>query len=226
MSGFTGFSAEGLQLLASLDGFDKEQFTANKKAYTRLVATPAKAFVSALLPRLQAAIGPDITGAPKTNGSIAPINNDLRFSPDKSPYKDHLLFRFWEGSEKKLAPTLWVRLSATQLGFATGVGFDPAGLARFRARVGGPDGESWVAAVDALTKDHSAELAGPALKRVPKPWPADHPRAEWLTLNKGLQLRWPEPLPADLDGPGLVDLCTARLTECSAVHRWLVQTVG
>jgi len=225
MSDFAGFSVEGLQLLASLAAFDKEQFTANKNATTRLVATPAKDFVRALLPQLQACIGPDITGAPKTNGSIAPINNDLRFSPDKSPYKDHLLFRFWEGPEKKIAPTLWVRLSATELGFATGVAFDAAALARFRTRVGGAEGEAWVAAVASLAHAHSAELAGSSLKRVPRPWAADHPRAEWLKLDKGLQLRWPEPLPASLTGPGLVDLCAARLTACADAHRWLVQTV-
>ena len=34
----------------------------------------------------------------------APINNDLRFSPDKSPYKDHLLLRFWEGADKTGKP--------------------------------------------------------------------------------------------------------------------------
>ncbi|MFT4595826.1 MAG: hypothetical protein ACI9TF_000063 [Paracrocinitomix sp.] len=38
---------------------------------------------------------------PKTNGSIAPIKNDLRSSPDASPYKDHLMFRFWEGPVKQ-----------------------------------------------------------------------------------------------------------------------------
>ncbi len=221
-----GFSADALALLGALGSYDKERFQAEKKAYERLIAKPAKAFVVALLPRLQAEISPDITGAPKTNGSIAPINNDLRFSPDKSPYKDHLLFRFWQGPNKKLAPTLWVRVSATDLGFATGVGFDKDGLSRFRARVAGPEGAEFDAAVAALSAKHPVQIAGEGLKRVPKEFPADHPRGRWLKHNKGLQLRWPEPVALDgeggLDGDALVALCTARLRDCAEVHRWLV----
>ena len=54
---------------------------------------------------------PDIEAQPKNNGSTAPINNDLGFSPDASPYKDHIMLRFWEGTPKKTAPMLMVRIS-------------------------------------------------------------------------------------------------------------------
>ncbi len=220
----TGFSAEALALLGALSTYDKHRFAAEKQAYTRLIAEPTKAWVSALLPRLQAEISPDITGAPKTNGSIAPINNDLRFSPEKSPYKNHLLLRFWQGSPKHLAPTLWVRLGADEIGFATGVGLDPAGLKRFRARIAGPEGEAFEALVAALSAKHPVDIAGEGLKRVPKPWSEDHPRGRWLKFNRGVQLRWPEPLLVGVDGidqAALVDLCMARLGDCAAVHRWL-----
>ena len=86
---------------------------------------PAKAFVTALGEELSKTISKDLVAEPRTNGSIAPINNDLRFAPANSPkarapYKDHLLFRFWEGADKKIAPTLFVRLSAESVGFASG----------------------------------------------------------------------------------------------------------
>lgn len=34
------------------------------------------------------------------NGSIMGINRDIRFSKDKSPYKDHLDLWFWTGDRK------------------------------------------------------------------------------------------------------------------------------
>ncbi|MCO4762774.1 MAG: DUF2461 family protein [Myxococcales bacterium] len=222
---FDGYSPEGLALLGDLATFDKEQFAARKKDYTHLIANPTKAFVSALLERLQADISPDITGAPKTNGSIAPINNDLRFSPDKSPYKGHLLLRFWEGAPKKFAPTLWVRIAPDELGFATGMGFDTAGLSRFRRRIAGPEGEDFAKMVAALSDLHPIDIAGEGLRRVPKDFPADHPRGTWLKFNKGMQLRWPETAPAGADGysgDALVDLCAQRLGDCADIHRWLV----
>ena len=69
-------------------------------------------------------ISPRIVAIPRTNGSIGPINNDVRFAKNRSAYKDHLLFRFWElassGSDKKTAATLFVRLGSDSVGFATG----------------------------------------------------------------------------------------------------------
>ena len=92
---FSGFSAEGLALLRAIGGADRDHFQANKRAYDELIATPAKAFVDAMTAGLQDRISPLVDGQPKTNGSIAPINNDLRFNPDASPYKDHVLFKWW-----------------------------------------------------------------------------------------------------------------------------------
>ena len=66
-----------------------------------LLTTVAKAFVVTMGDYLRANIFDATEAQPKTNGSIAPIKNDLRSSPDASPYKDHLMFRFWEGPVKQ-----------------------------------------------------------------------------------------------------------------------------
>lgn len=142
---------------------------------------------------LAAAISPQIVAEPKTNGSIAPINNDLRFSPDKT-YKDHLLLKFWEGESKKLAPTLYTRLSAERVGFATGAMLPD--LERWRELIDdeGTGGEL-VAALAELGRDRDLNVAGEGYKRVPKPYPAGHPRGS-LLRHKMLQARWSEPLRA------------------------------
>ena len=54
----------------------------------RRVATPLRS------------IAPDIHAEPRVNGSIFRINRDIRFSKDKTPYKDHLDLWFWEGNRK------------------------------------------------------------------------------------------------------------------------------
>lgn len=216
---FAGYSDEAFEFLAGLPDRDPDWFKANRKEYERLVVSPTKAFVVDLGEELRA-FRPGIEAEPKTNGSISPINNDLRFSPDKAPYKDHLLLRFWEGSPKKTAPTLFVRIGAGHVGFATGV--VPADVGEWRAVVDGPLGPQLAAQVAELAAVNKAEIAGEGLKRVPAPYPADHPRAD-LLRHKMLQVRWSERAPASVSKPGFVGWCGTRLEACLPLHATLVE---
>jgi len=215
---FTGFPSEGLSFLTTLGGKDKPWFDKNRKVYEESVVAPTKAFVVELGRRLADEISPAITAQPKTNGSIAPINNDLRFSPDKSPYKDHLLLKFWEGENKKQAPTLWVRISEHDVGFASGA---PIGsVERWRELVDGPEGEELAAILTQLGRKRSLDVVGQEYKKVPRPHPDDHPRADLLRHKNGIQARWPEPTPATITKPSFVDWCMRRLNVCADLHRW------
>jgi uncharacterized protein (DUF2461 family) len=170
MSEFAGFSAEGLDLLARLPTRNKLWFDENRKTYQALVLEPLKAFTSALGELLREQISPRIEVQPKTNGSISPINNDLRFNPTASPYKDHLMVNFWEGAPKKTAPTLRVRFSAAHCGYASGAMFDPKSLDRWRSLVDSAQtGAVLAAAIDDTRTAHpDVDVAGEGLKRVPK----------------------------------------------------------
>lgn len=215
---FEGFTKDGLEFLEALPTRDPAWFKANKKDYQRLVADPAKAFVQNLGARLQE-LRPDIAAEPKTNGSIGPINNDLRFAPDRPPYKDHLLFKFWEGSPKKTAPTLYVRMAPTNIGFAVGV--MPADVQAWRALVDGASGEALARAVAKLERAKKADVVGSELKRVPKPFAEDHPRGE-LLRHKWLQVRWPEPVPKAVGSAAFTGWCMKRLEACLPIHSILV----
>lgn len=219
---FTGFPATGLSFLTELGGRDRDWFQANKKRYDAEIAQPAKDFVSTMTEQLQAKVSPLLDGQPKTNGSIAPINNDLRFNPDASPYKEHLLLKWWEGDDKKLAPTLWIRLSEDTVGFASGMML--ADLDRWRAAVGNDTGAPLAAALAKLDKRFDLDIAGQALKKVPKPWPDDHPRAD-LLRHKMFQVRWPEPTPKSVTTDALANWCTERLAMLTDVHVWLAQNL-
>jgi uncharacterized protein (TIGR02453 family) len=219
VSTFEGYPSETLAFLAALPSRSPDWFKANRKTYEELLVGPTKAFVSTLGDELQER-RPDITAQPKTNGSIAPINNDLRFAPDKSPYKDNVLLRFWEGPNKKTAPTLFVRISPDGIGFASGV--LPADLKRWREVIDSPHGAVIANEVSALAKAKSADVAGVGLKKVPAPYPADHPQAQ-LLRHKMLQVRWQEAVPASIHKPMFVDWCGRRLDQATALHEALVE---
>ena len=221
---FDGFPEEGLAFLKMLGTKDKAWFDKNRKTYDAMVVAPTKEFVSSLGNELASSFAPAIEARPKTNGSIAPINNDLRFSPDKSPYKDHLLLRFWEGANKKTAPTLFVRLSADAVGFATGAML--ADLDHWRALIDDDTtGKTLAAAITKLGKGRELDVAGEGYKKVPKPYDQDHARAS-LLRHKMFQARWSEPLPASVTTSKFVGHCAGRLEKCSDIHRWLVSHLG
>ena len=222
MAEFSGVPTAGLDMLAALPTRDKRWMAANKKDYTALIADPAKAFVSAMIHPLRDRISPGLVGQPKTNGSISPINNDLRFSPGADPYKDHLLVKFWDGPHKKVAPTLWVLVGRDDVGFASGMSWDKSALDRWRAAIDGRAGEELAAAIAVLP---DADVAGEGWKRVPAPYPADHPRAQ-LLRHAGLQVRWPEPSPVSITDASFVDWCVERLSKVAPIHHWLVKNMG
>ncbi|MCY3647880.1 MAG: DUF2461 domain-containing protein [Chloroflexi bacterium] len=219
MTAPVSFPAEARDFLRELPTHDKAWFDANRPSYQSLIAEPAKALVEAVATDLRNELSPAIVGVPRVNGSISPINRDIRFSADKTPYKDHLLFRWWEGEGKKTAPTLFVRLAADEVGFATGVMLPS--LDRWRELVDSEaTGAALASAVAELVTETGAEVAGIEYKRVPKPYPAEHPRADLLRC-KWLQVRWMEPFPED--DSDLAPWCARHLLRCAAVHRWLVE---
>jgi uncharacterized protein (TIGR02453 family) len=85
---FGGFSDEGLAFLRGLARHnDREWFAPRKTLYEAELLEPLRAFVEALSDRLARERIP-IGGTPQR--SIYRIYRDIRFSPDKRPYKTHV----------------------------------------------------------------------------------------------------------------------------------------
>ncbi|WP_211695835.1 DUF2461 family protein [Mycobacterium spongiae] len=223
---FLGFPPAGLALLARLPTLDSAGFSAVRPDWEEHVLNPARDLVDDLGAQLTEQISPGLIAEPKVNGSIAPINRDLRFNPDGPRYKDHVMFRFWEGTPKKTAPTLFLRIDPGQIGFASGVVF--ASTDRWRAAVGDPpvaeELRRLIEDIQAAIGD--VDIAGADLKRVPSPFPPDHPGADLLRHKATFQLRWAEPLPEEVSTGALTAFCTARLSKLAGLHRWLVAQMG
>lgn len=219
---FRGFLPAGLALLGRLPALDASQFAAVRDDWQELLLDPARDLVEDLGARLVEQVSSGLVAEPKVNGSIAPIQRDLRFYPNGPRYKDHLLFRWWEGTPKKTAPTLFLRLDPNQIGFAAGVSFASAN--HWRTAVGrDPAGTAVRQLIEVILRGTTGtEIAGADLRRVPAPFPPDHPNADMLRHKSMFQLRWAEPLPKEVSTGGFTDYCASRLGRLAGLHRWLV----
>jgi uncharacterized protein (TIGR02453 family) len=122
-------------------------------------------------------------------------HRDVRFSPDKSPYKTRTygILHSLPGS----AAALYAEISARGLYAASGywrMASDQ--LALYRAAVDDERaGGALARAVDAV-REAGLELAPPALRTVPRGMPRDHPRGELLRYKDLIAGRRLDPGPA------------------------------
>jgi uncharacterized protein (TIGR02453 family) len=224
---FPGFPPEALEFLAGLAAHNhREWFEQRREQYMQYLIEPAQAFVDALGDRLQQTFSQlDFDPAANGSGSLTRIYRDVRFSKDKSPYKNWLGMRFWQsGFSKKEGPRLFLVLQPSGLGFYTGIWhFEKADLARWRewidSAVRGPE-------VDALAQQLETAglppLGGLHYKRVPRGFAKDHPREKWLRHN-GLNLTLPILPPERLGDDDLVETCAQRLEPTLPLHRFLLE---
>jgi uncharacterized protein (TIGR02453 family) len=224
---FGGFGADGLAVLSGLRSTNtREFFEANRGAFEEGVLEPAKALVVDLGERLRATVAPDLIADPRVDRSIFRLHRDVRFSPDKSPYKTQQAMFMWEGADKRSAPGFYVAVSADEVGLGVGL-ISIADLGRWRATIADEEtGSAFVSALRTAEADLDALVdIEPALKRVPKPYPQDHPRGRWLR-HKAFRAAINEDLPPEATTPAFVDWCEKRFASFAPLHRWLVDHVG
>jgi uncharacterized protein (DUF2461 family) len=226
MAKFEGFPEDTLGLLGGLPLWDPAWYAEHKPEVTATLIDPARALVADLGERFRAELSPGIEAQPKINGSISPLNEDLRFVPDKPPYRDYLMVNFWDGAPKKVTPTVRVRIHPSGIGFGGGAAFDKGDLERWRATVADARrGTALEAALAPLRELPHSEVAGEALKRVPAPYEADDPRGV-LLRHKMIQVRWQQPVPAEFWDERFVDWCFERLMRFEAFHHWLLANMA
>ena len=106
-------------------------------------------------------------------------------------------------------------------------GFDKDQLALYRDAVDDDKkGKALEVAVAKVQKAGDYELFGEALKKVPRGYDADHPRAEWLKY-KGLYAHLKEDLPQDMiNSADFVDITVEHLVNMAPIQQWLVQVMS
>ena len=159
---FAGFPREAISFFKGLEkNNNRDWFQANKDMYERTCRAPMQALLADLR------LGP---------GKISRINRDIRFTPDRSPYKTHIAAG---------VGGYYVNLSAEGLYVGTGIYKpDPPVLAKFRAAI---DGDASGRQLDAIVK--SLKRKGydvgthASLTSAPKGYSADHPRIDLLRMK-------------------------------------------
>jgi uncharacterized protein (TIGR02453 family) len=167
---FTGFPDEAIHFYEGLTADNSRTYwLANKSVFERAVKAPMLALLDEL-----ADFGPFHVFRP---------NKDVRFSKDKTPYKDHI----GAYGESQGGAGFYVHFSATEM--LAGSGYyhmESDQLDRYRAALDGDAvGGEIVAITDALRKKGLEFSAISALKTAPRGYARDHPRIDLLRL-KGL----------------------------------------
>lgn len=219
---FTGFGPDTTRFLLDLTtNNNREWFEANRERYETHLLEPAKAFVEAVGERL-VELDPDVVVDPRVNGNIFRINRDTRFSKDKTPYKDHLAFRFWTGPDKKAeTSSFFVRFFHDSWGIGVGVHeFSKPALLAYREAVDHDRSGQELAKIVRDLGKQKIEVGGEEYKRVPREYDADHPRIDLLRL-KGLFAYQEGPLPESFASSAFAGECADRFERMRPVHTWL-----
>jgi uncharacterized protein (TIGR02453 family) len=168
VSGFAGIPRAAVAFYAELEGDNSREFwAAHKETYETKVREP----MLALLDELEDEFGPAKLFRP---------HRDLRFSKDKTPYKTA------QGAfvGARMGTGWYVRVGAD--GLVAGGGFRSHGSPEVRAlRVAVDDDTTGPELAEILGRleREGFELEGDETTRVPRGYPADHPRAELLTCR-------------------------------------------
>jgi uncharacterized protein (TIGR02453 family) len=167
----TGFQGFGPQVFEWFEGLERDNskayFTATRDRYEDDV----RGGLEALLDELSAALGGE--------ARVFRQQRDLRFTPDKTPYKDRT-YGVIHGVPG-MVTGLYAQISSS--GLYAGTGYYRMGrdqLERFREAVVDDGTGPGLEAAAAAAQDAGLELAGQSLRTTPRGYPREHPRIELL----------------------------------------------
>jgi uncharacterized protein (TIGR02453 family) len=206
---FDGFSPDSFAWFEGLEADNsKAYFTERREIYDRAV----RGALEALLEELADEFGGRV--------KLFRQNRDIRFSPDKSPYKTRTYGVIQDRPDSRAA--LYAQLSRE--GLFAGSGYymlDSAQLERFRHAVvddrSGPELEVAIAGI---------EIFGEALKTAPRGYPRDHPRVRLLrhkSLISGSRLA---PRADRIGRDAALNHVRGTWQACAPMNAWLDAHVG
>jgi uncharacterized protein (TIGR02453 family) len=193
MTAFKGFrDAEGKFFKALAKKNERQWFQAHKAEFEEGWNAPMKLLLAEVREAIDGAYAHSDLDEPK----VFRIYRDVRFSKDKSPYKTHIggFIPLKRGGKKvtDLPMALYFHVGATEtFGAAGHYMMEPESLERFRSAVADAKrGKELEKILAGLAKKGFAADSHESLKRVPKGYAPDHPRAEMLK-RKGLTVGFP-----------------------------------
>jgi uncharacterized protein (TIGR02453 family) len=226
MNDFSGFGPKTAKFLRDLGrNNDKAWFDAHRADYEAFYLEPAKAFVEAAGPQVEK-FAPNISWEPRVNGSIFRVNRDIRFSKDKTPYKDHIDLWFWEGQRKTAISGFYLRVRDKTVELGVGShGFAKESLARYRESLKDATAAKELAAVLRRFGRAGYEIRKKTYKKPPRGFEGS-PVAEELVLYGGVSAHVARKAPAEMRSAKFVSYCTTEWRKLAPLHRWLMEYVA
>ena len=170
------FSDEFFRFLVELRVHnDREWFLKNKSRYENAVRDPFLRLIADLTPALKK-IPPGFIADPRpVGGSMMRIYRDIRFSRDKSPYKNSVAAHFGPAAGKAATPALYLHLEPANCAIGAGMWHpEPSPLKQIRdAIVANP--QRWQKITSGKEFGSSCGMFGDSLKRPPVGYDPDHP---------------------------------------------------
>lgn len=223
---FTGFGEDARSFFVELGEHNtKAWFDDHRDRYEQLIREPAEAFIRELGEEL-AAIYPAVNYDTRRNGagSLMRINRDIRFSPDKRPYKENLGIVFWMGEGKKVElPAFYFHFAPDRAFFYGGQHLFPKPvLQRYREAV---DEEKSGGDLEEILTDLGRQglpcFEAPHYKRLPRGYDPEHTRANLL---KYAGMGCARTLSIEVTGTAaLVDQCVSDAARMERLIAWVLR---
>ncbi len=224
MAGFQGFAdGEGKFFKALAKNNEREWFQAHKAEFEEGWQAPMKQLLSEVRVAIDRAYDRIDLDEPR----VFRIFRDVRFSKDKSPYKTQIggLIPLKRSGKKvtDLPMALYFQVGATETFAAAGhYMMEAESLKRFRNAVADDKtGKEILKILARLDKAGFPSATHDSLKRVPKEYPPDHPRAELLKY-KGLTVGFPALPKGILRTPKLTKWLADGCKKTAPFVEWLV----
>jgi uncharacterized protein (TIGR02453 family) len=219
---FNGFYKETIKFYKDLSTNNTKDWFADHRAdYDNFVMEPAREFVTALGERLKS-VTPEVNAIPKTDKSIFRIHRDVRFSPDKRPYKTNLGIFLWEGARKKLeCPGLYLQIDKDKILVGEGLYMFPKDVIKtFRTKITeDKSGKEFSRIIKKLKQNY--DIGGAHYKRIPTGFDKDHKNAEYLLYN-GLWVGKEFPITEEFYSEDFLDWCFEHYLQMLDLHNWML----
>ncbi len=226
MTDFRGFGPKTTKFLRDLGRHnEKAWFDAHRREYEQYYLEPAKAFVEAVGPKLQK-LAPNLVWEPRVNSSIFRVNRDIRFSKDKTPYKDHIDLWFWEGNRKTAPSGFFLRIRDKTVHLGAGShGFSKEALASYRTQLNDADAAKSLASLVKRLERAGYEVGGKTYKKAPAGFIGNAAAAD-LVLHSALWAGVERKLPPELASSKFATYCVREWRKLAPLHRWLMDHVA
>jgi uncharacterized protein (TIGR02453 family) len=212
---FRGFDKDAIAFLHELTiEMNRDWFEANKDRYKRVWVEPLTALLETVAGKLARTYAPV-----KLTPHVFRIYRDVRFSKDKTPYKTHVAGVLRAGTAGS-GMYFHVETGEEWVGAGTYY-FEDDRLRSWRRLVAADRTGKDIAGIVAKLRKQGYEVGGHEdYKKVPRPYAADHPRAEFLKM-KGLTAAFPQMPRGMLHRAELADWIVEHARRVAPMVKWL-----